>query len=280
MKKQTKSALGKIALILGGAAVLDGVAGSGSRSANVATPAKADTPILTAERFKELISSDQELQAVLRSMFPQTSVQDVVTNINNSYTLEGVSYLTFGGSLLVNGALENLNLYGFTNIDFGDYYKGFNSIKVSNNYSYYSQKLIVRKDRLYRFSSYYKSTVQLSNFIYLANFDINGASIAKNSFDSSLLPAPSANFAKIEKYFGGIGNLTMNFGETCFKVELFIESTTGVSQLNQSVFKEIDLSEAVPSNLPWLPAGQEVKDPTTGDRGYFDGTVIEWYTMA
>lgn len=283
MKKTTKSTLGKLALILGGAAVLDGVAGSGSRSAIANPSGSSQTPLLTAKKLKELISSDEELQAVLRSMFPNTSVQDVVTNINNSFTLNGVSFSKYGNSILRNSAFE-YGLQGFegqTNVNIDSKVDGYNIINVLGSATS-SNKELIDLNFLHVIEVFAKTDSTNSN-IGLKSFNDLDVNINKTNGTTTTVSVPlttSADFVLNRHYVGNVGTLVSNLANGVVKVSLWLYKGNGTFlKIKKASVRPVSLGESVPSNLPWLPAGQEVKDPTTGDRGIYNGTTVDWYTM-
>jgi hypothetical protein len=206
-------------------------------------------------------------------------------NMRGSNGNDGLNAPNFGGSLLVNGAGEFNNLSGWPSTgEIIGIRKGFPIIRFSgignrlNNNSF-----LINTDRIYKINVDLKTVNNVSFFLQRLSIENNPISINNSSQASPIVFNTNnlENFTNRIIYFNVKDNGLRDLGVDTVKARLniFLSSESSVIEFNRLIIKEVDLGESVPSNLPWLPTGQEVHDPTTGDRGRFNGTTIDWYQM-
>lgn len=185
----------------------------------------------------------------------------------------------FGGSLLVNSSLELGNLSQWSGGILGDDYLGYKSISTDSNLECLTNPYF-NPNRIYCIKGYYKSLAAFNIGCYGLDLEGNNKDKGNGGFIvfSSTLPQ-SNTFVQFCHYVGGIGLASYNFPIGSIRVKLAIINVSSNVQLNQTSLYEIPLGEPVPFNLPFLPSGQMVFDPTDGSVGRYDGTTIHWFTM-
>lgn len=264
-------------LLLGGIGVLGALAlnktSGTNRSANIGSTIKDTLDLTDAASLAKIINGSKELQAYIKkiagSNVTPPIVQDIVTSINNSYMLDGVQYQNFGGSILTNGAgeLGNADNWSF------DFFENSNIKLTAPNSVTNETKIKLKQYQLLKLNFDYKlnTGVQL---ICLFCYDSNGVEIDSSLYYVSI--PTSLNFTNKTIFLSKIIN---EVNHSYSKIQF-----GGWNNANEFEFKDLivsfcSLGEAVPSNLSNLPTGQEVYDSTTGDRGRYNGTTIDWYTM-
>ena len=143
--------------------------------------------------------------------------------------------------------------------------------------------IYIDKDHLYRLSASIK-TDGTNSTICVNNYDtsLNLTSKATTgSLSYNVLPNSPASFVKFSYFVGGIGDLATNFADDAVLggVQLLKNNATSLEFANLKLEK-VTIGEPVPYTLPWLPSGQMVYDPATGDVGRWDGTAVTWFATA
>lgn len=204
---------------------------------------------------------------------------------NGTNGTNGTKLKNFGESLFENINYEHGNLDGFenpNNVQF-ELLDSKNVIKVINfTTSKLTNSIRVDTNYLYKLEVYTKNTgtaVGNINFYPLNenNQIINtGGTISINCINVGL----STTFVKRVGFVGGIGTLVSNFEPNTVKLAIvFNKVVNSEIHYHSLVVSKVNISEPVPYNLPYLPEMQEVYDPATKERGYYDGTNFHWYTM-
>jgi hypothetical protein len=198
----------------------------------------------------------------------------------------GLNSPNFGGSLMVNGAGEFNNLSGWPSTAvIENYLNGLPIIKITsvgNNLN--SSTFYVNINRIYKINVNIKTTNNVTLFLQRLDINLNGINEFGNVNVSMIGNGLIPNTESLQNrtfYFNSKDNSNKSFGNNMVKSKLNVFNYTNTSEtlINSLIISEVQLSESVPSNLPWLPTGQEVFDPTTGDRGRYNGTSIDWYQM-
>lgn len=226
---------------------------------------------LTIDDLKQAILGDPVLKAALTGQ-------------------SGETFINYSNSIIKNGAFE----YGFQdwtnivengkrdNLPVGKITKAAGGNKLAEN----TNKCFVNPNYLYKatFGSTDFSTIKSPCFLIAKMYNNLNNMILRANTDNYLyikIFTGNGNYQKQTAYFGGIGNLGTNFTNDTAKITVgfLIESNTTLIELNSLLIEKVDLGEAVPFNLPFLPSGQMVFDPTDGSVGRYDGTTIHWFTM-
>jgi hypothetical protein len=282
-QKNNKSALRRIALIGGGlilANELTRPADGAGRNANVqGLPSGFDL-----EQFKDLIQADPELRNYLRGPIGPTGSQGV-TGSGGADGLAGNMLQNFGGSLIKNGALELgtlENWEGSTNaiIDGID----DRAIKIGTSVSLNLTRVKIVKNRLYRVDAEVKTdqSVLISLQLFQKNSNVFGKNGGTGSSTAWGVTGIVPSYVSKTFYYGGPSPTAANSFDTAYSFRLFIERNNGVTEtfLKNLVIRECEIAEPVPFNLPWLPNGQMVFDISDGAVGRYNGTTIDWFSMA
>jgi hypothetical protein len=198
---------------------------------------------------------------------------------------DGLNAPNWGGSLLRNGAFEQLSTDNWEGVQPPiEVLRGLFVGKPVATNCINLTKFYLPKYRLMKISANVKATGGNAEF-RIQLFDKNGAatqnSLTTGSFNY-LLTMPSlfsnTEFERKTFYFGGDKtNSFYSASDSAVSGQLKIQNTTGVASFNGLVVSHVDLGEPVPSNLPWKPEGQIVYDVTTGECGRFNGTTIVWF---
>lgn len=192
----------------------------------------------------------------------------------------------FGQSLVVNGAGEIGALSGWINAKTETYEDGKRVIEAltMDLATYVASKFLVNKNRLYSIEM--RAILPVNANFFFQTFDINGIG-ANNGLTTGAYSWCYPNFSptldgsqykNYTGYFGAVGNSQTSFGANVSMARMVFISTVAVPiKISAMVVKEVPLGTPVPYNLPCLPKGQMVVDPTTSEIGYFNGTSIVWF---
>lgn len=287
-----KGNLGKLALIAGGLYAVKALADKNKEETALnnifaglpqnATAESGEIPF-SPDQFKKWIDANPALKAALRS---GVTAEQVVNQINqNVYQLDNVEFERYSQSLILNGAIELENNDFWPDSIFPtDLFEGMPVLGFSNVGGYNSKRNWINTDYLHKVQVYIKTENGAAG-IFVLPYAKDGTTIVAKSnsvVDTTVLTGiNNVNFEKKTAYFGGKGILASNLSPNAVKFRIGFSVSNGVNvYFSKLVVTKVDFGEPVPYNLPWLPAGQEVIDPTTGDRGNFDGTAVNWYTMA
>lgn len=231
------------------------------------------------EAIKRVIKGDKDLIKLLKGDTGLTGAPGL-PGAPGSHGVNGDSVQNYGGSLIKNGALElsTLQSWSGTNIAIAtDKFEGMPVLQGSNCNN--SSFIYLRTDRLYEADFYVKGSGNLS--IFVTNYDL--ANVGAPKTDSNLgayfkySMAMPANFTKTVGYIGGVGTNLANVSGTTVKAKVSFLGHGGVLvSIAKLVVREVDLGKPVPYNLPWLPSGQTVYDPTTSKLGLYNGTTVVW----
>lgn len=190
----------------------------------------------------------------------------------------------FGQSLITNGAAElgDISFWG-NGTTLGDVFEGTDSLVLTydaTRHIYNSTIVNIENRRLYKIHCFAKGTVSFG--FYLARLNKSLANIIQENtnFVYALGSAmfSNANFEEKTIYFGGVADtIRTSFGLNAAKTKLSVYATgAGVVTVNKLTLQQVPLCEPVPYNLAYLPNGQMVYDPTTGELGRFNGTSVVW----
>lgn len=195
--------------------------------------------------------------------------------------LNGELIQNYGGSLFSNLSAEFNTTVGWVGATLSEEkIEGVSSISGLN--FGLTKRQYIRTDRLYKLQLHVKGSGNFSAFFFETK-DQNGGFVVRTNGTSGIYFISNLtlnnSFQKLTKYVGGIGEGSTNFPQNSFttKIGFACGSTCYVAK---TTLKEVDLGEPVPFNLPFLPDGQMVFDPTDGSVGRYDGTTIHWFTMA
>lgn len=197
-----------------------------------------------------------------------------------SHGASGDTVQNYGLSLLKNGALEEGAPNRWTGSGLAIATDEFEGMKVleattGNNTSY----IWLRSDRLYKVEYFVKGTGNHSVFVNLYKRDNTAAPKTDASTGAyfKFSAAMPSGLTKTIGYIGGVGTNAMNISSTAVKAKLsFLGHGSVVVSIAKLVLTEVGLGESVPYNLPFLPAGQHVHDPTTFAQGIYNGTAVVW----
>lgn len=237
------------------------------------------------EALKTLIKTDPQIRALLKG---DTGAEGTPGGPTGPKGADGLNAPNFGGSLLRNGAFEN----GTENWPSGIVQDGtlegmpvykFTTLSAANNKN--TAHFRVNTDRLIEVSFQSKQNVSLSLFLERYDNNLNKILVSgtANIYGlSSTTKAADSNFSKSTFYFGGKDNSqTYRIGSNAAFCQVnFFVGSAGEFSLSRVVVKEVDLGQPVPYTLSYLPAGQMVYDPATGDVGRWDGTAVTWFAVA
>lgn len=195
--------------------------------------------------------------------------------------LTGSTEQNYGGSL-IKSALEKDVATGWTGtFTVGETYKGLKSFNVTGVAT--SPMFPFDKDFVLKVSFYMK-VVSGTPRVFFYSYDKDGNAVLKSNGGLSTFLDPSGFTANAWKkhtlYFSNVGTGSNEFAESPF-LQFYLSSTTGSGNIlyNRVVLEQVSTGEPVPFNLPFLPSGQMVFDPTDGSVGRYDGTTIQWFTM-
>jgi hypothetical protein len=284
MRNKKTSSIKKLALALGvGVVGYKIVTGSeaGERSANVEIQNRIDAGEFALEVIKR-----PSLAAILKGEKGATgdtgtagATGSAGTNgTNGAAGVDGNQVQNFGGSLLINGAGELLNNSNWNHCVY-TLTDGIPSLKysVGNIGNENSTYFHVPQNRLLKVS--FEGKVSSAyGLITILSYDSDKISIAGYSYPASF---SNTIFEQKNNYFGGFGSGLSEFRNGARFSKFGFRSFTVDAEVyirNLSV-TSVYLSEPVPYTLPWLPTGQSVLDPTTGDRGIWNGSTFDWFTF-
>lgn len=231
--------------------------------------------------IKSTIKADKELQRLLTG--PTGSVGATgATGATGETGLSGNQMQNYGGSLLVNGALEFGNTTNFSSGVIEGFLNDFPVLKLSNNNTTHDQKILVEKDCLYKISFYAETQGGTgSSGVFINCFDRNDVFLPKPMVN--LFPTNntfSGIFSKKTCFFGGVNDSI----SSCFPVNtVFAQVLFGKSSehsnlyVNSFILTKVPIGEPVPHNLPFLPLNQTVLNNTTGKVGIFNGSTVDYY---
>lgn len=189
-------------------------------------------------------------------------------------TYEHLGRSIIGDSALVSGALD---AYAGTP-ELGEDFEGLKCLQVNTASYVYSAYFPINPRKLYTCEFVGKTTG--SAIFCLVKYDKTKTALF-NSGDSWLYVPNNtiSNTAFEEKkiiFSATTGTSVNQHNSNCVFAKLAIYGTSGVAQLSKLILREIPLGEPVAYNLPYLPKGQTVYDPTTSKLGYYNGSTIVW----
>lgn len=267
--------LGKLALIAGGIYAVKAMADKSDEEKALnnmfaglqqnATAENGEIPF-SPNQFKKWIDANPALKAALRS---SVTAEQVIQNINNNvYQLENVQFQNFGGSLITNLEKELLKN---SNVSIAGENQFLPTVLKLEGISNVSDLLLQpNPQRLYKCSFFILTNAVIPN-TYIGFRVFNNDSFLGYSCISSNIPICS-ELTYIERF------VSNNVHKGNFS-SFFIDTPNNVL-LNSFCFTEVSLGEPVPDNLPYLPTGQMVYDTTTGEVGRYNGTTVDYFTMA
>ena len=222
------------------------------------------------DQFKKWLDANPSLKAALRS---GVTAEQVIQNINNNvYQLDNVQLQSIRNSIIEFLNVENGLLYPTTSFT-SDIILGKQTISIDESITITLPKIDL--GRIYCIEGYFKTST--SQEIYIFAKGALGENVnAFNGINYKVVATGiNADYTRKRLYFSFSGTISE------FKtLQLVIFKGTGTFKVSNLTFNEVSLGEAVPVNLPFLPKGQEVIDPTTGDRGILTNEIVDWYTMA
>lgn len=188
----------------------------------------------------------------------------------------GAIIQNYGGSLLKEGAFEYNSKGGWNAGVLEGMLNGLPVYKTNTANEVNTNVFAVNPKRLHRII--FNGKVDNGNLsIAFLNYDVSMSGSLKTTNNTAGYLS-STTFSEKSFFVGGIGSLNFNFHADCSRVKAYIYNTsTGYAYLNALTIKEVGLGEPVPYNLSYLPTGQMVYDPTTGEAGIFNGTTVIWF---
>jgi hypothetical protein len=195
----------------------------------------------------------------------------------------------FGGSLIPNGTFEGDTFSGwslplnFTNESIGSFRAVTTGVLPDNcvNNIFFP----LNTTRLTKIEAKTKCLTGSNAFFGMWGYDFQGNLVIKSNGGVAALQSyipNTPNFIDFVVYLGGVGIASSNFGANAVKAKVVLVGNNNTIDFARLIVSETPLSEAVPSNLPWLPAGQAVFDNTNPlKKGtYINSTVgIVWHTV-
>lgn len=199
----------------------------------------------------------------------------------------------FGGSLLTNGAFESGNLakWEAAPVIEAEFHEGMPVASITRSVAYakvtHAEYILLRHDRLYKMEAVVSCDTEYVA-LGLKIYDKDKVAQIPNTMGSVAEIAAGVSSAttltKLSAIFGGAGSAVKNVkSDTVYgKFVVFggATATGGKIKFSKFMVTEIPLGESVSYTYSGLPTGQEVHDPATGDRGRYNGSTIDWYTMA
>lgn len=216
------------------------------------------------EEFKKWLDANPAIKAALKGAAGEAGA-------DGSNGVDGNQILNFGGSLVnsISGQTETLPS-GL--VASGDFLNGVKVLTINSAFQVVVNNINFKK--IYALDFFVKSTSNELIYIFSKDNDGNTINAFNGSNEVSVQTGINGSFVAKRLYFSfPIITLPIGF------VNLYFNKSGSEFKINSATFKEVTLGEAVPSNLPYLPTGQEVYDTTTGDRGRYNGTAVDWYTM-
>lgn len=156
---------------------------------------------------------------------------------------------------------------------------GLPLLKVVTFNAYPKKFAYINTDRLIKVSGLLKGTGTIA--VNLFGQNLAGTNLSKTNGSATTKGANivlNADITPFTHYVGGRGILSTNFAEGVTRCQLNISKVTADVNMSFSrmIVENVSLGEPVPSNLPWLPAGQMVYDTITGGLGRYNGTTVVW----
>jgi hypothetical protein len=260
MKKNNNNVFKGLALAVGAGLVVNELTkDSAPRSANLPTT-KENT--LSIDQIIERIKAEPEIVQFLKG----TKGDKGDLGATGATGLAGNQIVNFRNSLLKNGNGELNSSEFWSGVSFNST-DGIYSIDSANAYNI--TKIKTSKKRLFKVDI--DLTVLGDGYIniYTDSYSYTNVNLGPNNFNN-IYALTNQNSIYVFDSKNGSSYIILHFQKVGTIAAAFFENLC---------FKEVSLGEAVPSNLPWLPTGQEVKNPTNGWRGYYNGTSIYWYLM-
>lgn len=190
--------------------------------------------------------------------------------------LSGDTIQNYGGSLVKNGALELGTLEGWTG---GVLIQELDCNVIESNIQYNQSHKSPKIDKNYLYSIEFEGQVS-SGSVSMTVIPYKGSLGIKAIYNTDNYIS-SNSYQRKKFFFGGVGNYIFNFSNDTETLAIRIENLgPGTYKFKKIVLKQVLLGEPVPFNLPYLPIGQMVFDPTDGAVGRYDGTTIHWFAMA
>lgn len=179
--------------------------------------------------------------------------------------LNGIQVQNYGGSLLQNGALElgNLDFWALQSVKVSNDYLGMDSL-ICQNVNINDTVVYLCSDRLYCLSGYFKKN--LTDGEVLA-FISNRETLVTQSLPT-LFSVSESNYTYKKGYLSS--NISNAYHR---RVRIGVKNCYS----NSLIFRIVDLGEAVPHNLPFLPLNQTVLNNTNGKVGIYNGTTVDYY---
>lgn len=235
------------------------------------------------EALKTLIKTDPQIRSLLKG---DTGAAGADGGPQGPKGLDGLNSPNFAGSLVVNGALENNSLTNWVGGSISVGVDGMNSILLEQGvYTTNISKIRLNPNRLLRTQFYLKCDAG-AVFALIRTFDKNlnqtlGGFVEGGGYSVYNYTSANATFQKLEGFCGGFENNNFAFpdGSVYGAFEIYADAGQ-YAEVSSLIVEYVDLGEPVPYTLPWLPAGQMIYDPATGDVGRWDGTVETWFATA
>lgn len=266
-KKNNNNVFKGLALAVGAGLVVNELTKDSTPRAANFTPV-SETKTTDIYSIIEKIKQDPELMQMLRGSKGDTGELGLTG-------AAGDQIQNFGGSILKNGAFEDLTLNNWTGtatINVNN--SGRLPIVTTQSLYHLDEILSIRKDRLLKYEIEYQNIQDSPITFYLK--DKLGNPVNALDYPTLYVTLWATSNVMTKK----IGYLnTSNFGLSFYKMQVQVGGWGKDISFTNLILKEVSLGEAVPHSFPFLPTDQEVYDPTTGDRGRFNGTAIDWYTM-
>lgn len=226
------------------------------------------------EALKTLIKTDPQIRALLKGDTGATGDEGAAGGPAGDKGLDGLNAPTRSGSLLPNGAFENgTNGWslpsGFSLLGERGGFPILQNLNTSG-YAINSNFVYSVKERLQVIEVDVKAAESGLCFIAVYPRKLNGQASSTADFGDNFGVTTSWNRVK---HF--LGQTKLSDDTAKFQIGLFAGALT--TEFNALAVRTVDLGEPVPYTLPWLPAGQMIYDPATGDVGRWDGTVETWF---
>lgn len=199
--------------------------------------------------------------------------------------IAGEAVKAFATSLVKNSAAELGTLDGWgTGVSLGTVHEGLLSLNFTATAGQNfldSNSFFIDNRRLLKITCMAKSDGASYGF-YIRRMDKDDNSITQNGqpniFPINTVSYNNTNWEQKTAYFGGTSTTSQSaIGTNTAKGKLNIYvGAAGVVSISHMCVMHVGLGEAVPYNLPYLPDGQLVYEPTTGKLGRYNGTAVVW----
>lgn len=269
-----KSKFGKLALIAGSIYAVKALADKNKEETALnnifaglpqnAMPESAEIPF-SPDQFKKWLDANPALKAALKGAAGEAGSN----GSNGSNGVDGGTINNFRENPIVNLAFELGTKEGWTNNNFTLNQLIDGTVEATGTGYDISPQIKVDRNYLYKCSIEVKMAA--NNFSYnIRQLNFDGSTIGWLLLSTINTFVADGTFKKIVCYTSEL---------SCEKISIAPECFGSIGTYKNLTFSKVSLGESVPSNLPYLPTGQEVYDTTTGDRGRYNGTAVDWYTM-